>query len=115
MTKQEIVERLLKLAPDVKNFVSIYSYRDAFAERLAENAVVMYGSTDEDAGWGFGRAPSRFDTHTALLIDVQPIKKTDPLVEKLRTQAKKWMSDDTRAALLEAAERIEKGSSHDDK
>lgn len=78
-----------------------------FAERLAENAVVVNGiDGDDDAGWTQWEAQA-CDTHTAILLDVQPLKKVDPLVEKLRNLVETigpcTMSD----TIKEAADKIE--------
>lgn len=108
--KTEIVDRLMKLAPET---ISMHSYR-AFAERIAEKAVVVGGEIMESTSefiWSNPRGPHLLSTtHTALLIDVQPIKKTDPLVEKLRNEYEYWSSngvENLAQTLKEAADRIE--------
>ena len=112
--QNEIVERLLKYAPKSNSNIALeliaHQACETFAERLAENAVVVRGidSSDPDELWTISGITDA--THTALRLDVQPIKKVDPLVEKLRIEAKdlrEYDLDKVADLLLEAADRIE--------
>jgi hypothetical protein len=110
-TTDDILKRLMVKAPK-----SPYSWHtdvevwaqacQAFAEALAEKAAVVYcasPSPRETTIWNGEKGD--IDTHTAILVDVQPIDKAVPVSEILSVLKHCNLANDTRQML---ASRIEK-------
>lgn len=115
--KHEIVERLLSMAPTQIEFETtggisniLANYRDAFIEKLAESAVVVYGHRNSQLYTTTESAGSRPSESTAILLDVREIKKVDPnkeLLKRLREHSEKPYSAlgmDNVGGLFRAAE-----------
>jgi hypothetical protein len=57
--------------------IQFNKWRDALVDQLAKHVIYTHGFQIEDAdnAWVFGETSSDDDTHSALLLDIQPIKR----------------------------------------
>ncbi len=77
-------------------FLCTYEWAARTANRiLRERSTVVYGIVGEDGRMGFNaEALDAYDTHTALLVNVQPIAKPDTADSLVRDLVKAIESDD---------------------
>lgn len=81
MTKRERIENLIG-APECYGLpyaqtIDWYKWRSSLIDRLTEGSVEVNGfySDEEKTNWAFDQRTMPHDTHTALLLDIQPLKR----------------------------------------
>ena len=105
-----LIDLLKACVPDDMNMIT-FEWRaqlHANLEKLAESAVVVSGYRDDDEDWIVGTyMHDEMDTHTAFLLAITPLRKADPLAERLRAMANNSGCDGFQQLLREAADRID--------